>query len=185
MGVGPATEMSSWPFLKVLYQVTVILGVYLYLSPVVQSQHFQPVNLTSGWGLMQGFQEGSVDIYLGIPYAKPPVGELRWAPPVAPEPLKDIEVIEEVTRSVIVAEPTAEVVTRDTTENNATEDSTEASTEAPTEDTPTKVTTFIPATYNAKEYAPSCPQPQQSQLSGITYKEDCLYLNIFKPQVCI
>ncbi|HEX9628170.1 MAG TPA: carboxylesterase family protein [Acidiferrobacterales bacterium] len=32
-------------------------------------------------GLLQGSRENDADAYQGIPYAAPPVGELRWAPP--------------------------------------------------------------------------------------------------------
>ena len=44
-----------------------------------------PVVSTTG-GAVQGKHEGSVDAFLGIPYAKPPVGELRWRAPVNAEP---------------------------------------------------------------------------------------------------
>lgn len=31
-------------------------------------------------GSIKGVQEGNLKKYLGIPYAEPPVGNLRWAP---------------------------------------------------------------------------------------------------------
>ncbi len=34
--------------------------------------------------------DGAVEIYTGIPYAKPPVGELRWRAPEDPEPWKGV-----------------------------------------------------------------------------------------------
>ena len=33
-------------------------------------------------GAIEGKREGSVNAFLGIPYAAPPIGELRWKPPV-------------------------------------------------------------------------------------------------------
>jgi para-nitrobenzyl esterase len=35
-------------------------------------------------GIVEGKQEGAVDVFLGIPYAQPPVGDWRWKPPAPP-----------------------------------------------------------------------------------------------------
>ena len=37
------------------------------------------------YGVVEGAKEEGLNVYKGIPYAKPPVGELRWCPPQAPE----------------------------------------------------------------------------------------------------
>jgi len=34
-------------------------------------------------GVVEGKEDGAVRVFLGIPYAAPPVGDLRWKPPVA------------------------------------------------------------------------------------------------------
>jgi len=46
--------------------------------------------VTIGDGLVQGHPEGTVSAFLGIPYAKPPVGLLRWAPPQKPAPWSNV-----------------------------------------------------------------------------------------------
>lgn len=40
-------------------------------------------------GAVQGFDNSTVYSYRGIPYAAPPVGDLRWAPPASVEPWTD------------------------------------------------------------------------------------------------
>src|SRR5439155_19948229 len=47
-----------------------------------------PVMTTEG--PVQGFVKNGVNLFLGIPYAAPPVGELRWRPPQPPEKWKGV-----------------------------------------------------------------------------------------------
>ncbi|MDR1397428.1 MAG: carboxylesterase family protein [Desulfarculales bacterium] len=46
----------------------------------------ETVTLTLRDGLIKGLREKGVDIYRGIPYARPPLGELRFAPPQEAKP---------------------------------------------------------------------------------------------------
>lgn len=48
----------------------------------------EPVRIEQG--LIAGKQEGSLHSFLGLPYAAPPVDELRWAPPTAPAPWEGV-----------------------------------------------------------------------------------------------
>ena len=42
-------------------------------------------------GILQGYQEDSLRIFKGIPFAKPPVGELRWQPPQEVDPWEGVK----------------------------------------------------------------------------------------------
>jgi len=42
-------------------------------------------------GRVSGTRQAGVDVFRGIPYARPPIGELRFRPPVAPEPWSGVK----------------------------------------------------------------------------------------------
>lgn len=51
-----------------------------------------PLDAPTTFGLYRGVEEGASVKYLGIPYAAPPVGELRWRPPEAPACVNEVQV---------------------------------------------------------------------------------------------
>ena len=58
-------------------------GTWAHSRPRTRSH--APIAVTRD-GAVQGFFADGVDKFLGIPYAAPPVGSLRWRPPQAPAP---------------------------------------------------------------------------------------------------
>lgn len=70
-----------------------LIAVVLVLS--VLSEHTRGQEFESKTGKIKGSQvtapnDKKVNIYLGIPYAEPPIGDLRFAPPKAKAPWTDV-----------------------------------------------------------------------------------------------
>ena len=59
------------------------LGILLCIVPLnAQNGFLSPTRIVrTENGLMRGISDGKVDQFLGIPYAAPPVGDLRWKAP--------------------------------------------------------------------------------------------------------
>src|SRR5215471_8946480 len=71
-----------------------LLGAFLAVGALstptlARDKHSTPPVMTTE-GPVQGVVKNGVQIFLGIPYAAPPVGEGRWRPPQPPEQLQDV-----------------------------------------------------------------------------------------------
>lgn len=82
-------------FLFVLVSVVILLSVTAVIIDETRHQEQQqpvcaisrPVTVNiQGYGKAVGRREGGIDVWRGIPYAAPPIGSLRFAPPEPPQP---------------------------------------------------------------------------------------------------
>lgn len=63
------------------------LGVWAVLAaPLVLFAASSAPQVKTASGMVEGKDDGAVNAFLGIPYAAPPVGDLRWKPPAAAAP---------------------------------------------------------------------------------------------------
>ena len=66
------------------------LDAFLSVARSRAAQHAErvrtgtPVSVITNYGPVSGFTDGIVDQFLNIPFAQPPLGLLRWAPPMPP-----------------------------------------------------------------------------------------------------
>lgn len=89
-GTGAASWLAA---LVLLVLVLLFTGPPYALVPAVANKNAEVTEpLTIAQGQLTGVYNAdrSVRVYAGIPFAKPPVGELRWREPHAPEPWEGI-----------------------------------------------------------------------------------------------
>ncbi len=88
-----ALRLSAWLALPALL-AAVLLGVGrpYRLRPAVEESGGATDVITLRDGKLRGVKtaDGAVEVFTGIPYAAPPVGELRWRAPQAPEPWEGV-----------------------------------------------------------------------------------------------
>ncbi|MBN1998627.1 carboxylesterase family protein [candidate division KSB1 bacterium] len=70
--------------------VICIIGLFCLLGVYCMNNNSIPLQIKTENGLIEGFRddESGLQMYLGIPFAKPPVGDLRWK---APQPADNWE----------------------------------------------------------------------------------------------
>lgn len=67
------------PRTRVVAVAVLIVAAVALFSPHVFAKTLRPIRIESG--MVQGIEEYGLAIYRGIPFAAPPVGDLRWRPP--------------------------------------------------------------------------------------------------------
>ena len=66
--------------MRLLAAATAAASMFGLMAPA----NAAPAPVKTGQGLVQGVDKGGVVAWLGVPFAAPPVGDLRWRPPAAP-----------------------------------------------------------------------------------------------------
>ena len=66
---------------KIICRTLVVWGMLVLPLALFGAADAPQVKTASG--VVEGKDDGAVYAFLGIPYAAPPVGDLRWKPPMA------------------------------------------------------------------------------------------------------
>jgi para-nitrobenzyl esterase len=72
-----------------LYKLTLLFVIGLI--SIQRNMLAQSLIVQTKYGKVEGYKEEDIRIYKGIPFAAPPVGNLRWKAPQAPAPWKDVK----------------------------------------------------------------------------------------------
>jgi len=80
--------MAAISGLTALGLIGVIVVSYMLWNPLVYASKSEIIRVESGQ--VQGLTQRGVSVYRGIPFAAPPVGELRWRTPQPPSPWEGV-----------------------------------------------------------------------------------------------
>ncbi|HKI44282.1 MAG TPA: carboxylesterase family protein [Balneolales bacterium] len=67
--------------MKKLLFFTLLIFIQITSATAQSSEKEQPPVVKTANGIIEGINDSGVKIFKGIPYAQPPVGDLRWKPP--------------------------------------------------------------------------------------------------------
>lgn len=94
-------------------QIVCLLAVAVTLAMSVAWAASSAPQVKTLSGVVEGKDDGTVRSFLGIPYALPPVGDLRWKPPVPAAKWEGIRKASEFGQHCLQGNPFGDMVTRD------------------------------------------------------------------------
>jgi para-nitrobenzyl esterase len=62
--------------------MTILATMITTATPLLAASSAAQLQIKTAGGVVEGKADGPVNVFLGIPYGAPPVGDLRWKPPV-------------------------------------------------------------------------------------------------------
>ena len=79
------------------------------LAGLLGARRYAPPRVTIDTGTLEGFDSAGVIVFRGIPYAAPPVGELRWRPPQRTRPWRGVRAAKQLGRNCIQHQPYSDI----------------------------------------------------------------------------
>ena len=86
---------------------TVVIGIALLAG--IGAAHVSPTRVTIDTGTIEGLDTAGVIVFRGIPYAAPPVGDLRWRPPQPPKPWTGVRPASQLGHNCIQHQPYGDI----------------------------------------------------------------------------
>src|ERR1700722_19231247 len=93
-------------------RLRVLAGLMTFISLAAFGASL-PLQVKIDTGTIEGKANGPVRAFLGIPYAAPPVGELRWKPPAPPAKWSGVRAATEFGAACMQGRPYSDMVFRD------------------------------------------------------------------------
>src|SRR6059058_2553497 len=94
-----------------MFQAVTRLIVLLtaFLGGLVEVRVASPPRVTIETGTLEGLDTAGVMVFRGIPYAAPPVGELRWKPPQPPQRWRGVRAASQLGHNCVQHQPYADI----------------------------------------------------------------------------
>ena len=88
-------------------RLTVAAGIAF--SGLIAARDVAPPRVTIDTGTLEGLDTAGVTVFRGIPYAAPPVGELRWQPPQPPQRWRGVRDAQHLGRNCMQHQPYSDI----------------------------------------------------------------------------
>jgi para-nitrobenzyl esterase len=85
-----------------------VVGGALF-SGLLGAHHAPPSRVTIDTGILEGLDTAGVIVFRGIPYAAPPVGELRWRPPGKAQTWRGVRAAQQLGHNCVQHQPYSDI----------------------------------------------------------------------------